>query len=85
MDQLGLNTNRWINFTLEISAIDNGKSGGMTNYTHTQQLAEMKKELEAHRELATNRLQELDKLHKQHLEDVKEVEKLKNDVSTDLC
>lgn len=57
----------------------------MTNYTHTQQLAEMKKELEAHRELATNRLQELDKLHKQHLEDVKEVEKLKNDVSTDLC
>lgn len=47
----------------------------------TQQLEDLQKELEEYRELANNRLQELDKLHQEHRECLKEVEKLKMDVS----
>lgn len=43
----------------------------------------MTKEVEEYKELANNRLQELDKLHQTHRETLKEVEKLKMDVS--LC
>jgi E3 ubiquitin-protein ligase BRE1 len=49
-----------------------------------QHLEDLQKELEEYRELANNRLQELDKLHQQHREALKEVEKLKMDVSTPL-
>lgn len=44
------------------------------------QLEELQKDLEEQRELANNRLQELDKLHQQHRETLKEVEKLKMDI-----
>lgn len=54
-----------------------------TNTTNvaTQHLEELQKEVEEYRELANNRLQELDKLHQTHRETLKEVEKLKMDVS----
>jgi len=45
------------------------------------QLEDLQKEVEELRELANNRLQELDKLHQQHRDALKEVEKLKMDVS----
>lgn len=38
-------------------------------------------ELEEQRELATNRLAELDRLHREHRDTLKEVEKLKMEVS----
>lgn len=44
-------------------------------------MEELQKEIEEVRELANNRLQELDRLHLQHREALKEVEKLKMDVS----
>lgn len=44
-------------------------------------LEDLQRELEETRELANNRLTELDKLHQQHRETLKEVEKLKMDVS----
>lgn len=44
-------------------------------------MEDLQKELEEQRELANNRLQELDRLHMQHREALKEVEKLKMDVS----
>ena len=44
-------------------------------------LEDLQRELEETRELANNRLQELDKLHQQHRDALKEVEKLKMDVS----
>lgn len=44
------------------------------------QLEDLQRELEETRELANNRLQELDKLHQQHRDTLKEVEKLKMDV-----
>lgn len=44
-------------------------------------LEDLNKELEEWREMANNRLQELDKLHQTHRETLKEVEKLKMDVS----
>lgn len=47
------------------------------------QLEDLQKDLEEAKELANNRLQELDKLHLQHREALKEVEKLKMDVSND--
>ena len=53
----------------------------ITTSVATQQLEDLQKELEEYRELATNRLQELDKLHQTHRETLKEVEKLKMDVS----
>ena len=46
------------------------------------QLEDLQRELEETRELANNRLQELDKLHQQHRDTLKEVEKLKMDVSS---
>lgn len=45
------------------------------------QLEDLQKDLEEAKELANNRLQELDKLHLQHREVLKDVEKLKMDVS----
>lgn len=45
-----------------------------------QHLEDLQKELEEYKELANNRLQELDKLHLQHREALKEVEKLKMDI-----
>jgi len=44
------------------------------------QLSEMATELEDQRELATSRLTELEKLHKDHEEAVKDIETLKMDV-----
>lgn len=44
-------------------------------------LEDLMKEVEEWKELANNRLQELDKLHQTHRETLKEVEKLKMDVS----
>ncbi|XP_015514914.1 E3 ubiquitin-protein ligase Bre1 isoform X2 [Neodiprion pinetum] len=41
---------------------------------------DLQRELEETRELANNRLQELDKLHQQHRDSLKEVEKLKMDI-----
>lgn len=52
-----------------------------TTNVATQHLEDLQKELEECRELANNRLQELDKLHETHREALKEVEKLKMDVS----
>lgn len=43
-------------------------------------LDDLVKEVEEYKELANNRLQELDKLHQTHRETLKEVEKLKMDV-----
>lgn len=45
-----------------------------------RKVEELQKELEEMRELANNRLTELDKLHQQHRETLKEVEKLKMDI-----
>lgn len=58
----------------------NNKSSATTNVV-TQHLEDLQKEIEEYRELANNRLQELDKLHQTHRETLKEVEKLKMDVS----
>lgn len=49
---------------------------------YSLQLDDLQRELEETRELANNRLQELDKLHQQHRDTLKEVEKLKMDVSS---
>lgn len=57
------------------------KSSSNTTNVATQHLEELQKDVEEHRELANNRLQELDKLHQTHRETLKEVEKLKMDVS----
>lgn len=45
-------------------------------------LEDLLKEVEEWKEMANNRLQELDKLHQTHRETLKEVEKLKMDVSS---
>lgn len=58
-----------------------GKSSSVPTSVMAQQLEDLQKECEEHRELANNRLQELDKLHQTHRETLKEVEKLKMDVS----
>lgn len=47
---------------------------------NSQHFEDLQKELEEYRELANNRLQELDKLHATHRETLKEVEKLKMDI-----
>lgn len=52
----------------------------ITTSVATQHLEDLQKEVEEYRELATNRLQELDKLHQTHRETLKEVEKLKMDI-----
>ena len=66
--------------TLIITNILVGKAITTTNVA-TQHLEDLTKELEEYRELANNRLQELDKLHQTHRETLKEVEKLTMDVS----
>lgn len=58
------------------------KSSSVPTSVMAQQLEDLQKECEEHRELANNRLQELDKLHQTHRETLKEVEKLKMDVSS---
>lgn len=58
-----------------------GKSTTSTTSVATQHLEDLQKEVEEYRELANNRLQELDKLHQTHRETLKEVERLKMDVS----
>ncbi|KAH8398865.1 hypothetical protein KR222_009349 [Zaprionus bogoriensis] len=62
------------------SGIGSGGGGSATTNVNSQHLEELQKELEEHRELANNRLQELDKLHATHRETLKEVEKLKMDI-----
>ncbi|KAL1380841.1 hypothetical protein quinque_005083 [Culex quinquefasciatus] len=61
------------------SAPSSAKAGSMTSVA-AQHLEDLQKELEEYKELAQNRLQELDKLHLQHREVLKEVEKLKMDI-----
>ncbi|XP_055376893.1 E3 ubiquitin-protein ligase Bre1 [Condylostylus longicornis] len=51
-----------------------------TTSVNSQHLEDLQKELEEYRELANNRLTELDKLHSTHKETLKEVEKLKMDL-----
>lgn len=63
-----------------ISGSSTSKPTNTTNVA-TQHLEDLQKEVEEYRELANNRLQELDKLHQTHRETLKEVEKLKMDVS----
>lgn len=58
-----------------------GQAAAMTSVA-AQHLEELQKDLEEYRDLANNRLQELDRLHAQHREALKEVEKLKMDVSS---
>ncbi|CAD7006604.1 E3 ubiquitin-protein ligase Bre1 [Ceratitis capitata] len=55
------------------------KGSGTAN-VNSQHYEDLQKELEEYRELANNRLQELDKLHATHRETLKEVEKLKMDI-----
>ncbi|XP_063698439.1 E3 ubiquitin-protein ligase Bre1 [Culicoides brevitarsis] len=66
----------------EKSKSSSSKSGGSSTMTSVaaHQLEELQKDLEEYRELANNRLQELDRLHAQHREALKEVEKLKMDI-----
>lgn len=64
-----------------VSGSSTSKPTNTTNVA-TQHLEDLQKEVEEYRELANNRLQELDKLHQTHRETLKEVEKLKMDVST---
>ncbi|XP_046680680.1 E3 ubiquitin-protein ligase Bre1 isoform X2 [Homalodisca vitripennis] len=52
----------------------------VTTTVSQKKMEELQKEIEEVRELANNRLQELDKLHTQHREALKEVEKLKMDI-----
>lgn len=63
------------------SGSSSGKITTSTTSVATQHLEDLQKELEEQRELSNNRLQELDKLHQTHRETLKEVEKLKMDVS----
>ncbi|XP_034483770.1 E3 ubiquitin-protein ligase Bre1 [Drosophila innubila] len=62
------------------TGVGSGGGGSTTTNVNSQHLEELQKELEEHRELANNRLQELDKLHATHRETLKEVEKLKMDI-----
>ncbi|XP_055611079.1 E3 ubiquitin-protein ligase Bre1 isoform X2 [Uranotaenia lowii] len=61
------------------STASTAKAGSMTSVA-AQHLEDLQKELEEYKELANNRLQELDKLHVQHREALKDVEKLKMDI-----
>ncbi|KAF7995099.1 hypothetical protein HCN44_004571 [Aphidius gifuensis] len=59
----------------------NNKSTTLVSSSVPQtKLDDLQRELEETRELANNRLQELDKLHQQHRDILKEVEKLKMDI-----
>lgn len=55
-------------------------TGAASTNVNSQHYEDLQKELEEYRELANNRLQELDKLHSTHRETLKEVEKLKMDI-----
>lgn len=55
------------------------KPAPQTSVSHAK-LEDLMKEVEEYKELANNRLQELDKLHQTHRETLKEVEKLKMDI-----
>uniref|UniRef100_A0A336K392 E3 ubiquitin protein ligase n=1 Tax=Culicoides sonorensis TaxID=179676 RepID=A0A336K392_CULSO len=63
----------------EKTKASSSKGSNMTSVA-AHQLEELQKDLEEYRELANNRLQELDRLHSQHREALKEVEKLKMDI-----
>ncbi|XP_023706608.1 E3 ubiquitin-protein ligase Bre1 isoform X4 [Cryptotermes secundus] len=52
----------------------------VTTSVSQKKLEDLQKEVEELRELANNRLQELDKLHQQHRDALKEVERLKMDI-----
>lgn len=69
--------------TVSNNAGSSGASGGGGAGSALAQakLEDVALELEEQRELATNRLAELDRLHRQHRDALKEVEKLKMDVS----
>lgn len=56
-------------------------SGTPLSAVANAKLEDVAAELEEQRELANNRLAELDRLHRQHRDTLKEVEKLKMDVS----
>ncbi|XP_074106395.1 E3 ubiquitin-protein ligase Bre1 isoform X1 [Cotesia typhae] len=59
----------------------NNKSTSLVASSVSQtKLDDVQRELEETREMANNRLQELDKLHQQHRDALKEVEKLKMDI-----
>ncbi|KAL0272152.1 UNVERIFIED_CONTAM: hypothetical protein PYX00_005230 [Menopon gallinae] len=66
----------------QLQSEEKGPEKGKPVVTSVSQkkLEELQKDLEEQRELANNRLQELDKLHQQHRETLKEVEKLKMDI-----
>lgn len=66
------------------SGSSSAKTSSTTTNVATQHLEDLQKEVEECRELANNRLQELDKLHQTHREALKEVEKLKMDVSNNI-
>uniref|UniRef100_A0A0A9YVF9 E3 ubiquitin protein ligase n=1 Tax=Lygus hesperus TaxID=30085 RepID=A0A0A9YVF9_LYGHE len=67
-------------------SIQGDDKGGATNKpapvsnVSQRKVEELAKELEEMKELANNRLTELDRLHQQHRETLKEVEKLKMDI-----
>lgn len=63
------------------AAKSSGSKSISTTSVNSQHLEDLQKELEEYRELANNRLTELDKLHQTHRETLKEVEKLKMEVS----
>lgn len=54
--------------------------GSIMTVAQQQHLEELKKELDEYKELANNRLAELDKLHEEHKKTLKEVDKLKMDI-----
>lgn len=66
----------------QLHGTDEKPSAQVTKHVSVSQakLEDLTKEVEEWRELANNRLQELDKLHQTHRETLKEVEKLKMDL-----
>ncbi|CAD7083519.1 unnamed protein product [Hermetia illucens] len=62
------------------AAKSSGSKSISTTSVNSQHLEDLQKELEEYRELANNRLTELDKLHQTHRETLKEVEKLKMEI-----
>lgn len=68
------------NNTKPSTAAGSVPSGTSSTNVNSQHYEDLQKELEEYRELANNRLQELDKLHSTHRETLKEVEKLKMDL-----
>lgn len=64
----------------EKSSDSSGKTKVVTSSVTQAKIEDMVKDVEEWRELANNRLQELEKLHSTHRETLKEVEKLKMDI-----